>query len=115
MHAKSLQSCPTLCNPMDYSPPGSSVHRILQARILEWCLCLPPGDLPNPEIKTSSLTSPALEDGFLNTSHYLRSPDMDIIYPYLYPYLYFSTYLCLLCLCPYILHTHIHRYRDMDI
>ena len=30
------QSCLTLCNPMDYSPPGFSVHRILQARILEW-------------------------------------------------------------------------------
>ena len=30
------QSCPTLCNPVDCSPPGSSVHRILQARILEW-------------------------------------------------------------------------------
>ena len=29
-------SCPTLCHPMDYSPPGSSVHGILQARILEW-------------------------------------------------------------------------------
>ena len=36
MHAKSLQSCPTLCDPMDSSPPGSSVHGILQARILEW-------------------------------------------------------------------------------
>ena len=36
MHAKSLQLCPTLCNPMDCSPPGSSVHGILQARILEW-------------------------------------------------------------------------------
>ena len=34
--AKSLQSCPTLCDPMDSSPPGSSVHRILQARTLEW-------------------------------------------------------------------------------
>ena len=34
--AKSLQLCPTLCNPMDYSLPGSSVHGILQARILEW-------------------------------------------------------------------------------
>ena len=31
MHAKSLQSSPTLCNPMDCSPPGSSVYRILQA------------------------------------------------------------------------------------
>ena len=30
------QSCPTLCNPMDCSPPGSCVHGILQARILEW-------------------------------------------------------------------------------
>ena len=34
--AKSLQLCLTLCNPMDHSPPGSSVHGILQARILEW-------------------------------------------------------------------------------
>ena len=36
MHAKLLQSCLTLCNPMDSSPPDSPVHRILQARILEW-------------------------------------------------------------------------------
>ena len=36
MHAKSLQLCPPLCNPMDCSPPGSSVHGILQARILDW-------------------------------------------------------------------------------
>ena len=34
--AKSLQSCWTLCNLLDCSPSGSSVHRILQARILEW-------------------------------------------------------------------------------
>ena len=30
------QSCPTLCDPVDCSPPGSSIHGILQARILEW-------------------------------------------------------------------------------
>ena len=36
LHAKLLQSCPTLCNPMDCSLPGSSVHGILQARKLEW-------------------------------------------------------------------------------
>ena len=36
MHAKSLQSCLTLCNAMDCSLPGSSVHDILQTRILEW-------------------------------------------------------------------------------
>ena len=34
--AKSLQSCPTLCDPIDDSPPGSLVPGILQARILEW-------------------------------------------------------------------------------
>ena len=34
--AKSLQSCPTLCNPKDGSPPGSTVPGILQARTLEW-------------------------------------------------------------------------------
>ena len=33
---ESTQLCPTLCDPMDSSPPGPSVHRILQARILEW-------------------------------------------------------------------------------
>ena len=36
LRGKLLQSCPTLCDPMDRSPTGSSVHGILQARILEW-------------------------------------------------------------------------------
>ena len=36
MHAKSLQLCPTLFDPLDHSPLGASVHGILQARILEW-------------------------------------------------------------------------------
>jgi len=36
MCAKLLQSCPTLCDPIDHSHPGSSVHGIFQARILEW-------------------------------------------------------------------------------
>ena len=40
MCAKLLQSCPTLCNPMDCSLPGSSVHGILQAKILEWVAML---------------------------------------------------------------------------
>ena len=34
--AKSLQSCPTLCDPIDSSPPGSAIPGILQARTLEW-------------------------------------------------------------------------------
>ena len=36
MCAKLLQLCLTLCDPMDHSPPGSSVHGIVQARIMEW-------------------------------------------------------------------------------
>jgi len=36
MHAKSFQSCLTLCDPTDYSLPGFCVHGVLQARILEW-------------------------------------------------------------------------------
>ena len=36
VHAKSPQSCPTLCNPVDHSLPGSSVHGILQATVMEW-------------------------------------------------------------------------------
>ena len=34
--AKSRQSCPTLCDPIDGSPPGSSIHGIFQARVQEW-------------------------------------------------------------------------------
>ena len=68
MHAKSFQSCPTLCNPMNYSSPGSSVHGILQVRVLEWVACPPPGDLPNPGIKPESPMSSALAVGFFTTS-----------------------------------------------
>ena len=56
------QSYPTLCNPMDCSPPGSSVHGILQTRMLEWVAISSPRDLPNlgiqpgcPELKADSL------------------------------------------------------------
>ena len=38
VHAKSLRSCPTLCNHVDHCSPGSSVHGILQATILEWVI-----------------------------------------------------------------------------
>ena len=49
-------------------PPGFSVHEILQARILELVPCPPPGDLPNLGMEPTSLTSPALADGFFSTS-----------------------------------------------
>ena len=58
--AKSLQLCPTLFNPTDCSPPGSSLHGISQARILEWLLFPSPGGLPNRRIKPTSLMSPIL-------------------------------------------------------
>ena len=67
VHANSLQSCPTLRDPMDCSPPGSSVRGILQAR-LSGLPCPPPRDLPNPGIKLTSLTSPALAGGFFITN-----------------------------------------------
>ena len=45
------QPYPTLCDPVDCSPPGSSVHGILQARILEWVAISSSTDLPHPEIE----------------------------------------------------------------
>ena len=54
------QSYLTLCNPMDCSLPGSSVHGIFQTRILEWLPFPSPGDLSDPEIKPSFFASPAL-------------------------------------------------------
>ena len=64
--AKSLQSCPTLCDPIDGSPPGSPIPGILQARILEWVAMSPPGDLPDPGIE---LISPALQANSLPLIH----------------------------------------------
>ena len=48
------QSCLTLCHPMECRPPESSVHGILQARVLEWLPFPSPGDLPNPGIEAGS-------------------------------------------------------------
>ena len=69
-----LLSCLTLCNPMDYSPLGSSVHGILQARILEWVPFPSPGDLPDPGIEPSSLMSPALAGRFFSTNATWEAP-----------------------------------------
>ena len=67
MHAESLQSCSALCNPMDSSPSGSSVHRISQARTLEWVAISFSRDLPDPGIEPATFTSPALSGGFFTT------------------------------------------------
>ena len=68
VHAKLLQSCPTHCDPLDCSLPGSSVHGILQAKYWSGLPCLPPGDLPDPGIEPESLTFPAVASGFFTTS-----------------------------------------------
>ena len=77
MRAESLQSCPTLHDPMDWGPPGSSVHGILQARILERdCHVLLQGIFPTQGLN-SSLLSPALAGGFFITRAifiYLKKP-----------------------------------------
>ena len=52
------------CDPMDPSPPGSSVHGIFQTKILEWVPFPIPGDLLNPGIKPASPLSPALAGRF---------------------------------------------------
>ena len=68
----------TLCDPMDCNPPGSSVHAILQARILEWVAMPPPGDLPDPVIEPKSLMSLALADQSftISTTWEVHNPDL---------------------------------------
>ena len=63
------QSCLTLCDPMDCSLPGPSVHGVLQARISDWVAKLPAsGDLPDSGTAPASPASPALAGGFFTTS-----------------------------------------------
>ena len=68
--AKSLLLCPSLCDPMDCSPPGSSVHGILQARVLEWVAMPSSRGSSCPRDRTASLTSPALAGRFFSTCHH---------------------------------------------
>ena len=66
MCTKSLQSCPTLCDPVDSSPPGSSSHGILQARILEWVAMPLSREFSGSRMEPLSQASPALAGGFLH-------------------------------------------------
>ena len=68
MHAKSLQLCLTLCNPMDCSTAGSSVHGIPRQEYWNELPCPLAGDLPDPRIEPVSLMSLALACGFFTTS-----------------------------------------------
>ena len=70
VHAKSLQSCPTLYNPMDCSLPGSSVRGILQARVLEWVAMPSSSESSPPRDQTTSSVAPALQTDSLSLSHH---------------------------------------------
>ena len=80
--AKLLQSCPILRVPIDYSPPGSSVHGTLQARTLEWVAMPSPRDLPTPGTEPAS---PALQVESLPTE-LPRKPIYMLTYTEIYTY-----------------------------
>ena len=65
--AKSLQLYPTLCNPMDSSPAGSSVHGILQARILEWVAMASSRGTSQPRDHTCITWDSCTAGGFFTT------------------------------------------------
>ena len=67
------QSCPTLCDPLDWSPPGSSVLGIFQAKILEWVPFPSPEDLPDPAVEPGS---PALQADALPSEPPLRTQNL---------------------------------------
>ena len=85
-HAKSLQSCPTLCDSMGCSLPGSSVHGIFQARVLEWAaISFSPdsvGELKKKKKKATpqSYTTPVKSESLeMRPRYYLkRSFDSDL-------------------------------------
>ena len=64
-----------LFDSMNCSPPGSSVHGVLQARILAGLPCLPSEDCPFPGIELTSLMSPALTDEFFTTRSHHTVPE----------------------------------------
>ena len=77
MHAQSLQLCQTLCEPVECSLPGSSVHEIFQATILEW-ISMPSSRGPSwPRDWTRLSMSPTLADGFFTTSATWEDPAYD--------------------------------------
>ena len=79
LHAKSLQSCGTVCNAMNCSPPNSPVHGIFQAGILEWVGTPSSRGYPHPGTEPASLTSPALADRFFITNATWEAPTIVIL------------------------------------
>ena len=71
---QSLSHVGLFWDPMDCSLPGSSVHGILHARILEWVAVSSSSDLPDPGIEPEFLSSPALAGGFFTTTAMWEAP-----------------------------------------
>ena len=87
------QLCLTLCDPMDCSPPGSSVHGIPQARKLEWVAMPFSWDLFDPRIEPMSPMSPALQaDPYLWSQ---QGRPYICIYVYVYINVYIFIYTCI--------------------
>ena len=82
-----LQSCLTLCNPLDCSPPGSCVLGFSKQGYWSGLPSPPPEDLPNSGIEPRSLMSPALADGFFTTSATWEAH----MYVYIHVFLFFTT------------------------
>ena len=80
---KVFWSCSVMCNSfghMDCGPPGSPVHRILQARILDWVAMPSSRGSFQPRIEPASLMSPALARGFFTTNATCEAPMLCIFY-----------------------------------
>ena len=75
MHAKSLQSCPTLRDPMDLRPPGSSAHVILPERRLEWVAMSFSKGSPWPRDWTQVSYISGTGREVIYALHHLRSPN----------------------------------------
>ena len=124
-YASIVTQCPTVGNPMDCSPLASSVHRIFQARILEWVPFPPPGDLPNPGNEHVScvfctagrfFTHWAIKEAAHIKIFFLFKGEYIYIYIYIYTYIYTHTQMnVFMYLYTYIIFLFIHSsiYRHM--
>ena len=124
MHAKSLQSCRTLCNPKDCSRQSCPVRGILWARILQGLLCPSPRDLPDPGIQPESPMYPDWQVGSLP----LMPPGKPLSHNQFSSVQFSSAHQSCLTLCDPMNHstpglpvhhqlpefpqTHVHRVRD---
>ena len=102
------QSCPTLCNPMDWGPPGSSVHGIFQARKLEWVAILffqgifpTQGiELGSPTLQADSLPSEPPGKTTITSTKWTISPNLKNKTSYLNYLLLHSSFLSSHSYCP---------------